>query len=124
MQKLIITGNLGADSEIKNRNDGSKFVSFSVAVSESWKDAKGVKQQRTTWYNCFTDNENLAPYLKRGTKVLVEGKPQARGWLDKSTGEVCSAISIRVGQMELLSSSQDKPAGKKNEVVEDDDLPF
>jgi single-strand DNA-binding protein len=73
MKQLTIIGNLGFDAVIKEYN-GQKFIEFSVAVNERYKKADGTQVETTDWINCTYRNLGLAPYLKKGDKILVQGK--------------------------------------------------
>ncbi len=88
VNKVILVGNLGKDPEIRSLNNGKEVASFSVATSESWKDQSGERQERTTWHNVVIFNEGLVKvaknYLRKGSKVYVEGKLQTRKWTDQA----------------------------------------
>jgi hypothetical protein len=73
MQKLILTGHVGNDATIADLQSGKQVINFNVAVTEKYKDREPV----TTWYKCawFINNASIAQYIKKGTKVLVEGNP-------------------------------------------------
>ncbi len=88
VNKVILVGNLGRDPESRNMQDGSPVVNMRIATSESWKDrATGERRERTEWHNVVIFNENLAriaqQYLRKGSKVYVEGALQTRKWTDK-----------------------------------------
>lgn len=88
VNKVILVGNLGKDPEIRTTGDGTKIVSFSLATSESWRDkASGERKERTEWHNVVIFNEQLGKvaeqYLRKGSKVYVEGALQTRKWTDK-----------------------------------------
>jgi single-strand DNA-binding protein len=112
VNKVILVGNLGRDPESRTAQDGSKIVNFSVATSESWKDrATGEKRERTEWHRVVIFNENLAKiaeqYLRKGSKVFVEGQLQTRKYTDQSgqerqTTEV--VLSRFNGNLTLLDS--------------------
>lgn len=106
MNRTQIIGNLGQDAEVKAFEGGQSAISFSVAVTEKWNDASGVKQERTDWFRCTLwrkpEQTSIANYLKKGTKVLVEGKVSARAWVNATTSELNSALEIRVANVELL----------------------
>ncbi len=89
LNKVILIGNLGKDPESKSFSNGGKVVNFSVATSESWKDrGSGEKKEKTTWHNVAIFNENLADiatkYMRKGSKVYLEGKIQTRKYQDQS----------------------------------------
>jgi single-strand DNA-binding protein len=92
VNKVILIGNLGADPEVRSMQDGNKVVNLRIATSESWKDrASGERKERTEWHRVVIFNENLAGvaerYLRKGSKVYVEGQLQTRKWTDQSGTE-------------------------------------
>ena len=89
VNKVILVGNLGADPEARSLNNGGEVVNMRVATSESWSDKQsGQRQERTEWHNVVIFNENLGrvakSYLKKGSKVYLEGQIQTRKWQDQS----------------------------------------
>jgi single-strand DNA-binding protein len=88
VNKVILVGNLGADPEARSLNNGGEVVNMRVATSESWKDREGQRQERTEWHNVVIFNENLGrvakSYLRKGSKVYLEGQIQTRKWQDQS----------------------------------------
>src|SRR5262245_56770868 len=89
VNKVILVGNLGRDPEVRRLNSGAAVVNLRVATSESWRDkTTGEKQERTEWHNVVIYNENLGKiaeqYLKKGSKVYVEGQLQTRKGQDQS----------------------------------------
>jgi single-strand DNA-binding protein len=88
VNKVILVGNLGADPEARSLNSGGEVVNMRVATSESWKDRDGNRQERTEWHNVVIFNENLGRvaknYLRKGSKVYLEGQIQTRKWTDQS----------------------------------------
>ena len=88
VNKVILVGNLGADPEARSLNSGGEVVNMRVATSESWKDRDGNRQERTEWHNVVIFNENLGrvakSYLRKGSKVYLEGQLQTRKWQDQS----------------------------------------
>ena len=92
VNKVILVGNLGRDPEVRRLNSGEPVVNFSVATSETWRDkASGERKERTEWHNVVVFNENLAKiaeqYLKKGSKVYLEGQLQNRKYTDKNGAE-------------------------------------
>ena len=88
VNKVILIGNLGRDPEVRSTQDGAKIVQLSIATSESWKDrATGERRERTEWHRVVIFNERLADvaeqYLRKGSKLYVEGQLQTRKWQDK-----------------------------------------
>ena len=88
VNKVILVGNLGDDPEARSLNNGGEVVNLRVATSENWKDRDGNRQERTEWHNVVIFNENLGrvakSYLKKGSKVYLEGQLQTRKWQDQS----------------------------------------
>src|ERR1700712_3520362 len=88
VNKVILIGNLGRDPEVRRMNSGESVVSLNLATTESWRDkASGERKDRTEWHRVVIFNENLAriaeQYLKKGSKVYVEGQLQTRKWQDQ-----------------------------------------
>ncbi|WP_099868205.1 single-stranded DNA-binding protein [Pararhizobium haloflavum] len=89
VNKVILVGNLGADPEIRRTQDGRPIANLSVATSENWRDKNtGERRERTEWHRVVIFNEGLCKvaenYLKKGSKVYVEGQLQTRKWQDQS----------------------------------------
>ena len=88
VNKVILVGNLGKDPEARTMGSGGEVVNLSVATSDSWKDRDGNRQERTEWHRVVIFNENLGrvakQYLRKGSKVYLEGELQTRKWQDNS----------------------------------------
>jgi single-strand DNA-binding protein len=89
INKVILVGNLGADPEIRRTQDGRPVANLRVATSESWRDkTTGERKEKTEWHRVVIFNENLCrvaeQYLKKGSKVYIEGQLQTRKWQDQS----------------------------------------
>ena len=89
VNKVILIGNLGADPEIRRTQDGRPIANLRLATSESWKDkTTGERREKTEWHRVVIFNENLCriaeQYLKKGSKVFIEGSLQTRKWQDQS----------------------------------------
>ena len=89
VNKVILIGNLGRDPEVRRTNAGLPVVNLRIATSESWRDKNtGERQERTEWHNVVIFNENLTKvaeqYLKKGSKVYIEGQLTTRKWQDQS----------------------------------------
>ena len=88
VNKVILVGNLGADPEIRRMNDGSPVVNLRIATSETWRDKNtGERRDKTEWHTVVIFNENCAKvaeqYLRKGSRVYVEGSLQTRKWTDQ-----------------------------------------
>jgi single-strand DNA-binding protein len=89
VNKVILIGNLGRDPEVRNMQNGGKLVNLSVATSEQWTDKQtGDRREKTEWHRVVIFNENLAGvaerFLRKGSKIYVEGQLQTRKWQDQS----------------------------------------
>jgi single-strand DNA-binding protein len=89
LNKVMLIGNLGKDPEVRSFQNGGKVCNFSLATSENWKDKNtGERREKTDWHNIAIFNENLVriaeQYLKKGSKVYIEGALQTRKWQDQS----------------------------------------
>ncbi|WRH60903.1 MAG: single-stranded DNA-binding protein [Fuscovulum sp.] len=89
VNKVIIVGNLGRDPEVRSFQNGGKVVNLRIATSETWRDkSSGERKERTEWHSVAIFNENIAKvaeqYLKKGSKVYVEGQLETRKWQDQS----------------------------------------
>ncbi|MBX9805144.1 MAG: single-stranded DNA-binding protein [Alphaproteobacteria bacterium] len=92
VNKVILVGNLGRDPEVRHSPEGGKIVTLSVATGESWKDkATGERRDRTEWHRVVVFNDKLAEvsekFLKKGSKVYLEGQLQTRKWTDQQGQE-------------------------------------
>lgn len=108
MFKSIVIGNLGADAQVKESN-GSKFVTFRVAHTESYNDQAGQKHESTTWIDCIMSNaeSKVVPYLKKGTKVYVSGNCSLRVFSSAKYRQMMAGAQINVQNVELLGGSSD-----------------
>ena len=89
VNKVILIGNLGRDPEVRSFQNGGKVCILRIATSENWKDRNtGERRERTEWHSVAIFNENLArlaeQYLRKGSKVYIEGKLETRKWQDQS----------------------------------------
>jgi single-strand DNA-binding protein len=92
VNKVILVGNLGRDPEVRSTQDGTKVANLSLATSESWRDKNsGERRERTEWHRVAIFNERLVDvaekYLKKGSKIYIEGQLQTRKWTDQSGQE-------------------------------------
>ncbi len=150
INKVIIVGNLGRDPEMRYTPSGSAVANLAVATSESWKDKQtGEKQEKTEWHRIVMFNrlaEIAGEYLKKGSKIYIEGKLQTRKWQDKE-GQDRYTTEIVGNEMQMLdgrggateprgnpgghqgagggqSSPQPAPQQKGGFDDFDDDIPF
>ncbi|MES2120096.1 MAG: single-stranded DNA-binding protein [Pseudomonadota bacterium] len=154
VNKVILVGNLGADPEARSLNNGGEVVNMRVATSEQWKDREGQRQERTEWHNVVIFNENLGrvakSYLKKGSKVYLEGQIQTRKWTDQSGNDRYTTEVVLQkfrGELQLLDNrdggggrgafsddfedsgaapqrSQSRPQPAAFDTDLDDDVPF
>lgn len=139
VNKVILVGNLGDDPEVRSLNNGGEVVNLRVATSESWKDKDGNRQERTEWHRVVIFNENLAKvaksYLKKGSKVYLEGQLQTRKWTDQSGADRYSTEIVLQrfrGELVLLDARGDREQaanigghdGPTGDAALDDDVPF
>ena len=128
MIKLTAIGNLGKDAVLNNVN-GKNVINFNVAHTEKYKDAQGNQKDKTIWIDCsyWTERTGIAPYLKKGTSVYLEGQPDVRSYTAKD-GTNGASLVLRVGLVQLLSkgSQSDGNAAQQAAASVDptDDLPF
>ncbi len=119
VNKVILVGNLGADPEARSLNNGGEVVNMRVATSENWKDKDGNRQEKTEWHNVVIFNENLGrvakSYLRKGSKVYLEGQIQTRKWQDQ-TGNDRYTTEIVInrfrGELVLLDSREGSAGGR------------
>lgn len=131
VNKCLIIGNLGKDPEVRYSQAGAAIASFTVATTETWKKQDGSKEELTEWHRvvCFGKlGEICGEYLKKGSKVFIEGRLQTRKWQDKE-GRDCYTTEIVAREMKMLSSrngehgSNDK-ANEYQPPSTGDDVPF
>ena len=119
VNKAILVGNLGADPEVRRLNSGDPVVNIRIATSENWRDkSSGERREKTEWHNVVIFNENLAKvaenYLRKGSKVYVEGQLQTRKWQDRDgndryTTEV--VLQRYRGELTMLDGRNDNQSG-------------
>jgi single-strand DNA-binding protein len=145
VNKVILVGNLGKDPEVRHGQDGFKVVSFPVATSESWKDkVTGERKEKTEWHRVVILNDKIGDvaekYLRKGSKVYIEGQLQTRKWSDQSNQERYTTEVVVPkfrGELSLLdakgssshsSESQNHGSHSTNSSNEfdelNDDIPF
>lgn len=142
VNKVILVGNLGADPEIRRMQDGKPIAKLSVATSETWRDRNGERKEKTEWHRVVIFNEGLCKvaeqYLKKGSKVYLEGQIATRKWKDNAGVEKYST-EIVLQNFGSTLVMLDGPGGQKAEpehrnetpakpapasAYMDDDLPF
>lgn len=113
MIKLLVIGNLGKDAIVNNVN-GKNVINFSVAHTEKYKDAQGNQKDRTVWVECayWTDRTAIAPYLKKGTQVYVEGNPDVRSYTTQD-GKPGASLSLRILNVQLLGNRSSDNGGNE-----------
>lgn len=111
MIKLQVIGNLGKDC-ITNSVNGKSVINFNVAHTEKFKDATGQQKDKTVWVECayWTDRTAVAPYLKKGTQVYVEGTPEVRSYT-KNDGTFGTSLTLRVSNVQLLGGRSEQSGG-------------
>ncbi len=104
MIKLQVIGNLGRDC-VTNTVNGKNVMNFTVAHTEKYKDSTGAQREKTIWVDCayWSDRTGIAPYLKKGTQVFVEGAPEVRTYQTQD-GKNGATLSVRVSSIQLLGS--------------------
>lgn len=115
VNKVILVGNLGRDPEVRSFANGGKVVNLNIATSESWKDKQtGERKERVEWHRVSIANEGLAgiaeKYLRKGSKVYIEGQLETRKWTDQQGVEkYTTEIVLRPyrGELTLLDGRQD-----------------
>jgi single-strand DNA-binding protein len=114
VNKVILVGNLGRDPEVRRLGSGEPVVNLRIATSETWRDKQsGERKERTEWHSVVIFNENLAKvaeqYLKKGSKIYIEGQLQTRKWQDQSGVEKYTTEIVLQrfrGELTILDSRQ------------------
>jgi single-strand DNA-binding protein len=120
VNKVILVGNLGRDPEIRSTQDGMRIANLNLATSENWRDrASGERKERTEWHRVVIFNERLAEvaekYLRKGSKVYVEGQLQTRKWTDQQGQERYSTEVVLTrfkGELTMLDGAGGSGAGR------------
>ena len=123
VNKVILLGNLGQDPDVRTMQNGKKICTFSIATSDSWKDKEtGEKKEKTEWHRVVVFNEGLVGvienYVKKGSKLYVEGSLQTRKWTDDSgTEKYTTEIVIQGygGRIDMIGSK-----GNNQEISNDE----
>jgi single-strand DNA-binding protein len=124
VNKVILVGNLGKDPEVRRMTSGEPVVNLSVATSESWRDkASGERKEKTEWHRVVIFNKNLAEvaekYLRKGSKVYVEGQLQTRKWTDKDGAEKYSTEVVLQnfrGELTMLDGRNSEGGGGRERM--------
>ena len=141
INKVIIVGNLGQDPEIKYTAGGAAVTTLSIATSDSWKDKEsGMDQERTEWHRVVLWRrlaEVAGEYLKKGSKVYIEGQLQTRKWEQEGQTRYTTEVIARDMQfLDSRGSSNNESTQKSSEMndqsvadvpdsaIDDDDIPF
>jgi single-strand DNA-binding protein len=151
VNKVILLGNVGKDPEIRSTGGGTMVANFTLATSDRYQDAQGNWQDKTEWHNLVAFKrtaEIVRDYVKKGSKLYIEGKIQTRNWDDKETGKKVYRTEILVNDLSLLSGREEgggaggysrpassagsfdqrQPAGQddvsQSAEISDDDIPF
>lgn len=117
VNKVILLGNVGKDPEIRATPGGTMVASFSLATTDRTKDQSGNWTDRTEWHNLVAFQrtaEIIRDYVKKGSKLYVEGKIQTRSWDDKNSGEKKYRTEIIVNDLSLLSGRSEGEGGGYN----------
>jgi single-strand DNA-binding protein len=110
VNKVILLGNVGKDPEIRSTGGGTMVANLTLATSDRYQDAQGNWQERTEWHNLVAFKrtaEIIRDYVKKGSKLYIEGKIQTRSWDDKETGAKRYRTEIIVNDLSLLSSREE-----------------
>ncbi|EKD53771.1 MAG: Single-stranded DNA-binding protein [uncultured bacterium] len=143
INKVILIGNLGRDPEVRYTPNGLAVANITIATSEAWKDKQtGENQERTEWHRIVLYGrlaEIAGEYLRKGSKIYIEGRLQTRKWQDKNTGQDRYTTEIVADSLQMLDSKgsshqqQSEPSAVKQDTETsqpepadsfDDDIPF
>lgn len=115
VNKVILVGNLGADPEVRATQDGREIANLRIATSESWKDRNGERKEKTEWHRVVVFSEGLVKvsknYLRKGSKVYIEGQLQTRKWQDKEGKDQYSTEVVLQGYNATLTMLDGKSGG-------------
>ena len=123
VNKVILIGNLGKDPEVRTSQDGTKIVNFTLATSETWTDrASGERKERTEWHRVVVFNDRIGEvvekYVRKGSKVYVEGALQTRKWTDQS-GQERYTTEVVIGRFNgQLTMLDGRPGGAEGGMGE------
>lgn len=122
VNKVILVGNLGAEPEIRSLNSGDRVANLRIATSETWRDkSSGERKEKTEWHRVVIFNDNLVKvaenYLRKGSKVYIEGSLQTRKWADQSGQEKFSTEIVLQkfrGELTMLDGKGDDTGGRES----------
>jgi len=132
VNKVILLGNVGADPEIRRTQAGKPIANIRLATSESWRDANGERKEKTEWHTVVCFNEGICKvienYVKKGSKIYIEGALQTRKWQDQSGNDRYSTEVVLQG-FNCTLTLLDGPKGERQAVdastaATDSDDPF
>jgi single-strand DNA-binding protein len=119
VNKVLLIGNLGKDPEVRYTPNGLAVANITIATTEVWKDkTSGENQERTEWHRVALYNrlaEITGEYLRKGSKVFIEGRLQTRKWQDKTTGQDRYTTEIIADTLEMLGKSGGGAGGENHE---------
>ena len=132
VNKVILVGNLGREPEVRSMSSGDPVVNLSLATSERWKDkSSGEQREKTEWHRVVVCDERLCDvaqkYLRKGSKIYIEGQLQTRKWTDQQGVEKYSTEVVLKrfnGVLTMLDSRSDQSEQPAPQVSLDDDIPF
>ena len=124
VNKVILVGNVGKDPEIRRTQDGRSFANLRIATSESWRDkASGEKKEKTEWHAVVVFNDNttkfVEQYVKKGSKLYIEGQLQTRKWQDKDGQDRYSTEIVLQNFNSVLTLLDSKGSGAPGGMAED-----
>lgn len=123
VNKVILIGNLGADPEVRSFQNGGRIANFRIATTEQWKDKNtGEKKERTEWHSIVLSSEGLAGvaerYLRKGSKIYIEGQLRTRKWQDQSGQDRYSTEVVVGGHGGVLTMLDGPQGGAGNRAQE------
>ena len=129
VNKVILIGNLGADPEIRRTQDGRPIANLTLATSEQWRDKNsGERKEKTEWHRVVVFNEGLCKvvesYLKKGSKIYIEGALQTRKWTDQQGAEKYSTEVVLQGFNSTLTMLDGRGGGGGGSFGSDDSSDF
>lgn len=127
VNKCILIGNLGRDPEVRTTPSGQPVANLSLATSRRWKDKQGNRQEATEWHSIVVwgrQAEVAGEYLRKGSRLYLEGRLQTRSWEDKQSGEKKYRTEIVCEQFQMLGETQQSKTDTDDQSRLDDDIPF